>query len=99
VSNYLKANYRLASVSERGQLVPVGSVPESTIKQKLHGLVTVVDDRNLNAIGAKIGRGNPLSVTWLERQVKGKTRVLPKLKGNLRIFFEKRARIPAHLNI
>lgn len=102
MANYLRANgvsYRKVSVTQKCRVVPYGAVPERAVKEKLRGLITVVDDPKLNLPGAKIGKSNPLSSTWFQYQSKNDGVAIKKLKNCTYEFFRRHVGTPSHENM
>ncbi len=61
---------------------------ESSIKSELRSLITVYEGP-MNKVGTKVGKSHPLSVSWYQTQIRGRTSALPTLKGSTQNYFRK----------
>ena len=101
MSSYLRSKgfiYRRYGLQE-GELRPVEEIDDAAIRQRLRELITIVDDRKLNAIGEPIGRRQPLSKTWFDRELgrekKGGSEAIRRLRLNTETFFRRYAETEA----
>ena len=107
--NYLRANkveYRKFSIAsgrttDKPHLVGHGMVSEKDIKARLRRLITIVDDRKLNAVGTKRPgvAGTPLSSTWFDTHLSVKGGEIERLRKNTYTFFRRHAETTSSMNL
>lgn len=105
MSSYLRAKgfpYRRFGLQE-GELRPVDEIDDAGIRQHLRELITIVDDRKLNAVGSPIGRRQPLSKSWFDQELakerKDGSEALRRLRLNTESFFRRYAKTTTKDNL
>jgi hypothetical protein len=88
LSTYLKLNrmpYTVKTLSQAGEVVGYDGEQERQKLKHLAGLIKVVEDKKLNAVGEPAGRArSPLSSTWFTNDwMKGGGKLTKQLKQNL----------------
>ncbi len=103
MANYLRLHgvpVKMATIGrEVGTLVDYDEDIERERLEKVRHLITVVSDPKLNAVGAKKGRANPLSVSWFETDRRSGGHQIARLKQATYTFFRHRAGTPSSANL
>ncbi len=97
LSTYLKANgmpYVTKTLSDDAkELVDLNEENERAGRARLRELVSLIEDEKLNAVGRPaVGRENPMSVTWYDRDQKHGGKRTQKIKDAAYNFFFHRVR-------
>jgi hypothetical protein len=89
MANFFKANgipYTVKTLKD-GEVTDVAHRDEGDIKAKLRDLITICEDKTLNAIGTPKGKSSPLCVSWYATKKAGDKASLERLKLNTENFF------------
>jgi hypothetical protein len=87
-----------ATIGRDGSVVPYDAALERERVERVKPLIRVVNSYSLNAVGAKTGRSNPLSVSWFEQDDRAGGLKLRKLSKCLYTFFRHHAKTKASEN-
>lgn len=95
LSTYLRANdmpYITKTLSDTRELVDLDEEREREVLSHLRELVSVIEDDKLNAMGCPVGKENPMSANWYERDQKLGGKKMKKIREATYNFFHHRVR-------
>jgi hypothetical protein len=100
MSAYLKANrmpYEVKTLSPdksapvAQRLIPYSPELEAERLAAVRPLLTIVEDEKLNAVGRRVGKSHPLSVSWFDSAKRTNSPKLKQLRDAAETFFHHRA--------